>query len=51
MVMKIYWGFYLENGRRYGFNIREKSMADAIAFLEGSKPAAVWIESITEMRQ
>ena len=49
--MKIYWGFYLENGRRYGFNIREKSMAAAIAFLEGRHPAAVWIEQITEIRQ
>jgi len=48
--MNTYFGHYRENGRRYGFNISAKSLADAVAFIEGKHPLAVWIESITEIR-
>ena len=47
--MKAYFGTYLVNGSRYCFNIQAENIAGAVSFIEGSRPEAVWIESIKEV--
>jgi len=47
--MKTFFGAYRVNGHLFTFNIQARDMAGAVAFVEGSRPEAVWIESIKEV--